>query len=167
MYPIQCAIMGGNLDLVKWLVEAHGCPLSAKPSAQSGILQSVQTSKSRTLIDLAMAEPPKIDILAYLLSKNLSVSDTNDSALFTKTLQTTMTLMSAGNEPLGLRGFSNNCCDASVATVEDDCIICCEQQMNFVLYPCGHQVCCSDCGNRLSECPLCRKTCKVMRIYKS
>ena len=119
-YPIHCAVMGGNLDLVKWLVEAHGCPLSMKPSAQSGILLSVQTSKSRTLMDLAMTGPPKIDILAYLVSKNLSVSDTNDYALVPKTLQTTMTIMNVGNEPFGLLGYSNNCCDASVATVKDD-----------------------------------------------
>jgi hypothetical protein len=108
--------MGGNLDLVKWLVEAHGCPLSVKRSPQSGTLKSVQTSKSRTLMDLAMTGRPKIDILQYLVGKNLSVSDTNDASLVSKTLET---LMSPGNQSFGLLNFSNNCCDRSVATVDD------------------------------------------------
>mgnify|MGYP002053666945 CR=1 FL=1 len=39
--------------------------------------------------------------------------------------------------------------------------------MNCVMSPCGHQVCCSDCGNRLLECPLCKQSCTAMRIFKS
>ena len=82
--------MGGNLDLVKWLVDAHGCPISMKRSPSSGKLQSVQTSKSRTLMDLVMTGRPKIDILQYFVSKNLSVSDTNDTSLVAKTFETLM-----------------------------------------------------------------------------
>lgn len=166
MFPIHCAVMGGNLDLVKWLVEANDCPLSVKRplsmkrSPQSGTLQSVQTSKSRTLMDLAMTGRPKIDILQYLVGKNISVLDTKVAFLASKTLET---LMSPGNQSFGLLNFSNN----AVATVDDACIICCENHMNCVFAPCGHQVCCSDCGNRLSECPICKQTCSVLRIFKS
>jgi hypothetical protein len=85
--------MGGNLDLVKWLVEVHDCPIAVKRDPKSGMLLSVQTSKSRTLVDLAMTGRPKIDILGYLIGKNLSVLDTKDPTLAPKTLQT---LMSAG-----------------------------------------------------------------------
>ena len=108
--------MGGNLDLVKWLVEAHGCPISVKRSPMSGSLQSVQTSKSRTLMDIAMNGRPKIDILQYLVGKNLSASDTNDPSLASKTLDS---LLSSGNQSFGLLKLSNSCCDTSVATADD------------------------------------------------
>jgi len=115
-FPIHCAVMGGNLDLVKWLVEAHGCPLSVKRSPLSFALQSVQTSKSRTLMDLAMTGRPKIDILQYLVGKNLNVTDTNDPTLAAKTLQT---LMSSGAKSLGLLSSPSNGCDTSVNTIDD------------------------------------------------
>jgi hypothetical protein len=85
--------MGGNLELVKWLVEVQDCPISVILDPKSGILLSLQTSSSRTLIDLAMTGKPKIDILSYLVRKNLSVLDTKDPSLAPKTLQT---LMGAG-----------------------------------------------------------------------
>ena len=116
-FPIHCAVIGGNLDLVKWLVDAHGCPLSMKRNLVSGTLQSLQTSKSRTLMDLAMTGRPKTDILQYLVSKNLSVSDTNDASLASKTLEA---LIRPGKKSFGRLHFSSSsCCDASAATVDD------------------------------------------------
>lgn len=81
------------MELVKWLVEKEDCPLSVKRDPRSGINYSVQTSAHRTLIDLAMTGKPKIDILSYLIQKNLSVLDTKDPKLAPKTLQT---LLGAG-----------------------------------------------------------------------
>jgi hypothetical protein len=74
--------MGGNLELVTWLVEVHGCPLS-----KTGMPLSIQTSKSRTLIDLAMSGEPKIEVLSYLIKKNLSVIDAKNKSLAPKALQ--------------------------------------------------------------------------------
>jgi hypothetical protein len=85
--------MGGKLELVKWLVESQDCPISVRQDPKSRMLLSVQTSSSRTLIDLAMTGKPKIDILSYLIRKNLSILDTKDPSLAPKTLQT---LMGAG-----------------------------------------------------------------------
>jgi hypothetical protein len=85
--------MGGNLDLVSWLVEAHSCPLSVERDPESGMLVSIQTSKSRTLIDLAMSQKPKVEVLSYLMKKNLSVVDTKDPRLVHKAMQM---LLSAG-----------------------------------------------------------------------
>ena len=85
--------MGGNVDLVKWLVEKEDCPLSVRQDPKSGIHYSVQTSARRTLIDLAMRGRPKIEILSFLIQKNLSVLDTKDPRLAPKTLQT---LLGAG-----------------------------------------------------------------------
>lgn len=80
-------VLGGNVDLVKWLVEKEDCPLSVRQDPKSGMLYSVQTSARRTLIDLAMTGKPKIEILSFLIQKNLSVLDTKDPKLAPKTLQ--------------------------------------------------------------------------------
>ena len=55
--------MGGNVELVKWLVEKEDCPLSVRRDPKSGMSYSVQTSAGRTLFDLAMTGKPKIEIL--------------------------------------------------------------------------------------------------------
>ena len=75
------------MEVVKWLVEKEDCPLSVRQDPKSGMLYSVQTSARRTLIDLAMTGKPKIDILSFLIQKNLSVLDTKDPKLAPKTLQ--------------------------------------------------------------------------------
>jgi Zinc finger, C3HC4 type (RING finger) len=171
-FPIHCAVMGGSLELVKWMVESHDVPISVRKT-KTGLPLSVQTSKSRTLIDLAMTGRPKIDILGYLVSKNLSVIDCKDQTLASKTLQT---LLRAGYH--SGRSFVNDVVDGdlqsllsrsshdSVTTLEDACIICCEKTMDCVLTPCGHQVCCSDCGSRLQQCPVCKTDCVLVRIRK-
>ena len=108
--------MGGNIDIVKWLIEAHGCPIFMKRRPHSADLQSLQTSKKRTLMDLVMNGRPKIEVLAYLVGKNLSVTDTDDPNLASKTLQT---ILRAENQSGGRLFGSNNCSNASVSTEED------------------------------------------------
>ena len=111
------------MDLVKWLVDVHACPIAVRTDPKSGMLLSVQTSSSRTLIDLAMTGKPKIEILSYLVKKNLSVLDTKDQSLAPKTLQT---LLGAGFrfEKRDNAGEIDSIqlmsvCDASLATMED------------------------------------------------
>ena len=115
--------MGGNLELVRWLVEVQGCPISVRRDPKTGLFLSVQTSESRTLIDLAMTGKPKIDILSYFVKKNLSVMDTKDASLAPKTLHT---LMSAGFhfERFDKDGDIESVklvesCDGSFSTIED------------------------------------------------
>jgi hypothetical protein len=174
VFPIHCAVMGGNLDLVKWLVEVHDCPIAVRKDDKSGTLLSIQTSKRRTLIDLAMTGKPKIDILGFLVGKNLSVLDTKDPTLAPKTLQT---LMSAGyrferkdadgeNSDIESHIFSHPSDSSVTTTIEDACMLCCEKQMDCVLSPCGHQICCLTCGSNLKECPICKNGCQVLKIFR-
>jgi hypothetical protein len=82
--------MGGNLALVRWLVEVQACPVSVGRDPKTGVPLSIQTSSGRTLMDLAMTGRPKNEILRYLVGKNLSVRDTKDKTLAPKTLQNLM-----------------------------------------------------------------------------
>ena len=36
------------------------------------------------------------------------------------------------------------------------CILCCYNERDTVFIPCGHLVTCSDCGEKLDCCPICR-----------
>jgi len=169
MFPIHCAVLGGNIELVKWLVEKEDCPLSVRQDPKSGMLYSVQTSARRTLIDLAMTGKPKIEILSYLIQKDLSVLDTKDPKLAPKTLQM---LLGAGFRFAKNEGDTEsfqrveNQDQMSVTTSEDSCIICCEKQMDCVLTPCGHQMCCTDCASKINFCPVCKKACSSLKIYR-
>ena len=40
-----------------------------------------------------------------------------------------------------------------------ECVVCFERARAVAFVPCGHFCVCSKCGQRLSECPICRKSC--------
>ena len=47
-----------------------------------------------------------------------------------------------------------------------NCVVCHERAREVAFDPCGHFVCCSECGLRVSTCPLCRGAIeRNLRIY--
>lgn len=57
--------------------------------------------------------------------------------------------------------------EESVATtIEDECIICCDQAIDCVFTPCGHQVSCLKCSKHLTNCPICCNKATVVRIFR-
>jgi len=170
--------MGGSIELVRWLVESQLCPISVNRDKHTNRMLSVQTSANRTLLDLAMTGRPKLDVLVYLIQNGLSVEDLKDPSLVPKTLETALKLGSLGPAP-GPGGNPTSGDDLAVdevnviqyddttlTTLEDSCKLCCERSMDCVLQPCGHQMCCSDCGSQLSQCPICKAQCTVLRVYR-
>jgi hypothetical protein len=49
---------------------------------------------------------------------------------------------------------------------ENECIICFDANIDCVATPCGHQVCCLDCSEHLSRCPVCAMPTSFMRVFK-
>ena len=256
MFPVHCAVMGGSLDCVQWLVEKECCPIRVPSKQQPNTnndssnttttWSSVQTSASRTVLDLAMTGRPKWDILAFLVQKGgLSLTNhVKDKSLVSKTLeamllktpwnkkkknknkkhdQTNLLLLSALTEsattvPLAPTSTAmivendddeeeedhlhessssdehhpssaedmalSTClsCDSSCSNSrmeeeedslwkEDDddenaCHICFDQPMDCVFTPCGHFMCCFECGSKVQSCPVCKVSCSALRIYK-
>lgn len=124
-FPVHCAVMGGNLQVLRWLVETRACPISVKRDARTGRMLSVQTSSQRSLIDLAMTGKPKLDILKYLIIvQNMSLSDTSNHKLAPRTLEA---LLRAGISLHGMPGvitdeaphFVEAFADESVTTIDD------------------------------------------------
>ena len=131
---------------------------------------SVQTSASRTLLDLAMkGRSPKIEILMFLIKQGLSIYDVQDTSLAPKTLEAILRAgfpnQSIDAVPSGVNVVESHH-DESVTTIEDACALCCERPMDCVLIPCGHQICCTDCGQQVTTCPLCKVQCNVLRIFR-
>lgn len=44
------------------------------------------------------------------------------------------------------------------------CQCCADNPINTVFIPCGHLVCCSECANRVTNCPLCRTDIKHSQL---
>lgn len=169
MFPIHCAVMGGSIKLVRWLVEVHDCPISVNVDSLGRPL-SVQTSASRTLLDLAMTGRSKTDILTYLIQRGLSVDDVKDKTLPAKCLHSILQLgleTLSTTHPENTNFVEDDEHDASVTTLDDPCALCCERSMDCVLSPCGHQLCCSECAKQLEECPVCKAPCQILRVYRS
>jgi len=77
-YPVHCAVLGGSLSVLKWLVEEHYCSLwyarrrNKRPrTSQLPIL----TSKGRSLLTIALAQND-VDCVRYLVvEKGYSLFD--------------------------------------------------------------------------------------------
>jgi len=73
-YPVHCAVLGGSLELLKWLIEEHCCPLrsirvsSGRQRDAAGTYTPILTSKGRSLLGIAL-ENRNIDIVHYLVVK--------------------------------------------------------------------------------------------------
>lgn len=71
MHPIHCAAQGGNLDILRWLLEDHFCPIkrvvksnSSKKGGKADVM--VRTSKDRTVLSIAMSSM-KVEMIRYLV----------------------------------------------------------------------------------------------------
>mmetsp|Transcript_23036 Transcript_23036/g.28255 ORF Transcript_23036/g.28255 Transcript_23036/m.28255 type:complete len:263 (-) Transcript_23036:847-1635(-) len=72
-YPVHCAVVGGKLPLLKWMVESHCCPINPRKrhskhdTRYSSIgNEAIVTSKGRSVLEVAM-ETNLTHILRYLV----------------------------------------------------------------------------------------------------
>ena len=83
MLPIHCAVEGGSIILLKWLVDVHYCPIKRirtgnRNNKSQHSDELIATSKGRTVLEIAMAGQ-HVDILRYLINeKNLSILGIKD-----------------------------------------------------------------------------------------
>ncbi|XP_077331283.1 E3 ubiquitin-protein ligase LRSAM1 isoform X1 [Lithobates pipiens] len=55
-----------------------------------------------------------------------------------------------------------------VANSNSECVVCMEREAQSIFIPCGHVCCCTNCGDALHACPLCRRDiAQRIRIYHS
>jgi hypothetical protein len=103
-YPVHCAVLGGNLHLLRWLVDEHCCPIksvrvSGKTAINSGTYIPIVTSKGRSLLGIAM-ETCNVPIMRYLVvEKGTSISGEKD--ITTSMLTESLTAVLYRLPPLG------------------------------------------------------------------
>lgn len=137
MFPVHCCTLGGNVKLLQWLVDRQLCPLSVKRDPKSGNMLSLKTSSDRTLIDLAMVgKHTKVDVLAFLIQKGLSISDLAEPNLAGRTLEA---LLKSGFMSEGLQQTLTNKALVIVDPSERDS---CATVENLVSLPNFWQSCC-------------------------
>merc|ERR1712032_948781 len=78
---IHCAAQGGNLKILKWLVDVHYCPIRMIRTGnknKTNIDDQITTSKGRTVLEIAMSGQ-RSDIVRYLVNeKNISIYGIKD-----------------------------------------------------------------------------------------
>jgi hypothetical protein len=72
--PIHCAVIGGSLKILSWLIDVHHCPIKIINTGSRNMAQElIETSEGRTLLDLAIAHK-RVSILHYLVNqKRISI----------------------------------------------------------------------------------------------
>ena len=120
VYPIHCAVEGGNIDIVRWLMEDHFCPIkviglgsSKKPKRGGSADIPILTSKSRSVLSIAMGRL-HVDILRYLVVDNgVSIYESKDLKESLRALETV--LLALPSKKGGKRG------DEVVPRWDDSC----------------------------------------------
>jgi len=105
MYPIHCAVEGGNPNVVRWLMDDHFCPIKlirtgSGKRARRGMAGDVPilTSKGRSVTTIAMSSL-KIDILRYLvIERDVSVYEAKDLKISLRALEAALQALPAPHQ---------------------------------------------------------------------
>uniref|UniRef100_A0A7S2XL52 RING-type domain-containing protein n=1 Tax=Attheya septentrionalis TaxID=420275 RepID=A0A7S2XL52_9STRA len=66
MLPVHLAARSGNLDLLRWLVDVHACPITGNLQGYGQFMDPSLTTKSRTVLDIALRKK-HLEIVSYLV----------------------------------------------------------------------------------------------------
>jgi len=83
LYPIHCAVEGGNIEILRWLVDGHFCPIkkvqSGSKKARRGAPESlITTSRNRHVLSIAI-QRLQVDMIRYLVVDcSVSIHESTD-----------------------------------------------------------------------------------------
>lgn len=104
MHPIHCAVEGGNLIVLRWLLEERFCPVKKVASGtgkqKRGEDIPIVTSKGRSVLSIAMKNL-NVEIIRYLvIDKNVSVYEIKDLTLCLRVLESALVSIPRRTVPL-------------------------------------------------------------------
>lgn len=50
---------------------------------------------------------------------------------------------------------------------DDQCAVCMDKRVEGCFTPCGHMVCCVECGEALDSCPICREIVSFIKTFRN
>uniref|UniRef100_A0A7S4AH86 FYVE-type domain-containing protein n=1 Tax=Pseudo-nitzschia australis TaxID=44445 RepID=A0A7S4AH86_9STRA len=117
MYPIHCAIEGGNLNIVQWLMEDHFCPVKViRTSGSGGVKRTkkganqdypILTSKNRSVLTIAM-DNLHVKVLRYLVvDKGVSIYESRDLKGSLRALEAVLNALPSGLGEYRSDGFAH------------------------------------------------------------
>ncbi len=107
MHPIHCAVEGGNLNVLRWLLEERFCPVkkiaSGNGKQKRGEDIPILTSKGRSVLSIAMNNL-NVEIVRYLvIDKNVSLYEIKDLSLCLRVLESALVSIPHRTVPLRTR----------------------------------------------------------------
>ncbi|KAL7580812.1 hypothetical protein ACA910_001089 [Epithemia clementina (nom. ined.)] len=95
MWPVHCAVEGGNINILRWLVDVRFCPITTIPSGtrkpRRGTRESlITTSAGRHVLSIAI-ETLKVDIMHYLVvDRGVSIYESTELEPSLRALEATL-----------------------------------------------------------------------------
>jgi hypothetical protein len=95
MYPVHCAIEGGNIHIVRWLIDDHYCPIKMIRPGNKKVRRGtpeclITTSKGRHVLSIAI-QRLKVDIIRYLvIDCGVSIHESTDLEGSLRALEATL-----------------------------------------------------------------------------
>lgn len=95
MYPIHCAVEGGNIEIVRWLVDGHFCPIkkvqAGSKKARRGTPESlITTSRNRHVLSIAI-QRLQVDMIRYLVVDcGVSIHESTDLESSLRAMEATL-----------------------------------------------------------------------------
>jgi hypothetical protein len=98
-YPVHCAVLGGNLAMLKWFIETLKCPINSSKRKSPAVVnakfsfvgtEKVVSSRGKSVLDLAM-EAQHLGILHYLIfEQGVNVMQYRNMRVALRTLETAL-----------------------------------------------------------------------------
>ena len=166
----------GGRDNVSRVVGDHGGTFTRSSSITTSVITSLSNGTARpesphNSLRRLRSEPMNgfsaftpFSSSVTTISSQLSPTDTN-----TSTHSSTIGRPSSAEGTLNINNNNNNTINTNGGK-KKDCIICYESEVVAALVPCGHNLFCMECANRIKEessnCPVCQKQVShVLRIF--
>lgn len=54
-----------------------------------------------------------------------------------------------------------------IESFDKNCVVCLDNEREYIYVPCGHFVTCSVCVKKINKCPICQKYSKTIRVFYS